>query len=90
MPRPQQDAEAVVVKVGGSLYDLPDLGPRLRDWLKHLEAVPVLVVPYAGDAAELAIAPVVLHFERRMRYLLFGSMNVTVPPGYSDETEVLE
>ena len=28
----------LVSKVGGSLYDLPDLGPRLRAWLAGLDA----------------------------------------------------
>lgn len=41
--------ELAVVKVGGSLYDLPDLGPRLRRWLaEQLAATPVLLVPGGG------------------------------------------
>jgi aspartokinase-like uncharacterized kinase len=42
-----------VVKVGGSLYDLPDLGPRLRDWLGTLKAEAVLIVPGGGATAEV-------------------------------------
>ena len=42
--------ELTVVKVGGSLYDLPDLGPRLRQWLKGLTA-DVIVVPGGGPTA---------------------------------------
>ena len=33
-----------IVKVGGSLYDLPDLGRRLRAWLARLEAARILLV----------------------------------------------
>jgi aspartokinase-like uncharacterized kinase len=40
-----------VVKVGGSLFDLPDLGPRLRAWLAR-ESGPVLLVPGGGPAAD--------------------------------------
>ncbi len=42
-----------VVKVGGSLYDLPDLGPRLRRWLNHAPANDVLIVPGGGPAADV-------------------------------------
>lgn len=43
-----------VVKVGGSLYDLPDLGPRLRHWLA--ESFPgecVVLVPGGGSATDV-------------------------------------
>src|SRR4051812_13757164 len=43
----------IVVKVGGSLYDLPDLGPRLRGWLRTLPAPAVLIVPGGGMAADV-------------------------------------
>src|SRR6185312_432391 len=43
----------VVVKVGGSLFDLPDLGPRLCDWLQRHAPREVLLVPGGGPAAEL-------------------------------------
>jgi aspartokinase-like uncharacterized kinase len=43
----------VVVKVGGSLFDLPDLGPRLRAWLAALDGGPFLLVPGGGAAADL-------------------------------------
>ena len=42
-----------VVKVGGSLYDLPDLGARLRTWLKSLTASRILVVPGGGPTADV-------------------------------------
>jgi aspartokinase-like uncharacterized kinase len=42
----------IVVKVGGSLFDLPELGPRLRSWLPTLEAKRVLLVPGGGPAVD--------------------------------------
>jgi aspartokinase-like uncharacterized kinase len=42
----------VVVKVGGSLFDLPDLGLRLRAWLGRLGAGRVLLVPGGGPCAD--------------------------------------
>jgi aspartokinase-like uncharacterized kinase len=42
----------IVVKVGGSLYDLPDLGPRLRSWLDQLETKRVLLVPGGGPLSD--------------------------------------
>ncbi len=42
-----------VVKVGGSLYDLPDLGPRLRAWLKQAPEQGVLIVPGGGPTADV-------------------------------------
>jgi aspartokinase-like uncharacterized kinase len=42
-----------VVKVGGSLYDLPDLGPRLRRWLaEQLAGTRVIVVPGGGPLVD--------------------------------------
>jgi aspartokinase-like uncharacterized kinase len=41
----------VVVKVGGSLYDHPHLGPGLRAWLARLESP--LVVPGGGPSADV-------------------------------------
>jgi aspartokinase-like uncharacterized kinase len=42
---------SVVVKVGGSLYDLPDLATRLRRFLDTLPVSDVLLVPGGGPAA---------------------------------------
>src|SRR5205085_3363327 len=44
-----------VVKVGGSLYDLPDLGPRLRHWLNgpDLAQTNILLVPGGGRSADV-------------------------------------
>ena len=41
-----------IVKVGGSLYDWPMLGERLRAWLHELNAERVLIVPGGGAAAD--------------------------------------
>jgi aspartokinase-like uncharacterized kinase len=40
----------VVVKIGGSLFECADLGPRLKAFLSRL-AAPILVVPGGGAAA---------------------------------------
>src|SRR5262245_19403362 len=42
----------IVVKVGGSLYDLPDLGPRLQRWLDALHTRSILIVPGGGALAD--------------------------------------
>jgi aspartokinase-like uncharacterized kinase len=46
-------AELVVMKVGGSLYDLPDLEQRLAAWLQTLTAPKVLLVPGGGATANV-------------------------------------
>src|SRR5262249_5857554 len=40
-----------VVKVGGSLFDIPALGAHLRHWLARLDGPP-LIVPGGGPLAE--------------------------------------
>ncbi len=42
----------VVVKVGGSLYDLADLAPRLKALLAGIDS-PILIVPGGGAAADV-------------------------------------
>jgi aspartokinase-like uncharacterized kinase len=42
----------VVAKVGGSLFDLPDLGDRLRRWVGSVDAS-VLLVPGGGAGADV-------------------------------------
>jgi aspartokinase-like uncharacterized kinase len=42
-----------VVKVSGSLYDLPDLGPRLQRFLAGLAGADVLLVPGGGPTADV-------------------------------------
>jgi aspartokinase-like uncharacterized kinase len=41
-----------VVKVGGSLYELPDLGPRLCLWLAAQHTRSILLVPGGGQLAD--------------------------------------
>jgi 5-(aminomethyl)-3-furanmethanol phosphate kinase len=48
--------DLVVVKVGGSLFDLPGLGARLRGWLERLGAERVLLVPGGGPTADVVRA----------------------------------
>jgi aspartokinase-like uncharacterized kinase len=43
----------LVVKVGGSLFDRPELGPRLVRWLKPLSSSRVLLVPGGGQAVDV-------------------------------------
>jgi aspartokinase-like uncharacterized kinase len=45
-------ANNLVVKVGGSLYDLPDLGGRLRAWLEAHCTSRILLIPGGGSAAD--------------------------------------
>jgi len=42
----------LVVKIGGSLFDLPDLGSRLGCWLERNAGGTVLLVPGGGPFAE--------------------------------------
>jgi aspartokinase-like uncharacterized kinase len=49
-------AAPVVVKVGGSLFDLPHLGPHLRAWLAELASPQVLVVVGGGPTADMVRA----------------------------------
>jgi aspartokinase-like uncharacterized kinase len=41
-----------VVKVGGSLYDWPELGERLRRWLASLDEERTILVPGGGPTTE--------------------------------------
>jgi aspartokinase-like uncharacterized kinase len=43
----------IVVKVGGSLFDLPGLGPRLAAWLAALDDRAALLVPGGGPTADV-------------------------------------
>jgi aspartokinase-like uncharacterized kinase len=45
-----------VVKVGGSLFDLPDLGGRLGAWLSQLSSSRILLVPGGGATANVVRA----------------------------------
>lgn len=50
-----------VVKVGGSLYDLPELGDRLRHWLDR-QTGSLVLIPGGGSTADL-----VRRFDRQHR-----------------------
>jgi hypothetical protein len=43
----------VIVKVGGSLFDWPDLGPRLRCWLAQCGTSELVLVPGGGRTADV-------------------------------------
>ena len=43
----------IVVKVGGSLFDWPELGPRLQDWLPTLSPGQILLVPGGGPTVDV-------------------------------------
>lgn len=45
--------DRIVVKIGGSLFELPDLGMRLRCWLRTLDAESVWIVPGGGETANV-------------------------------------
>lgn len=52
--KPLHSTQVQVVKVGGSLYDLPDLAQRLHNYLKPLaDTGPVLLVPGGGRTADV-------------------------------------
>jgi len=42
----------IVAKVGGSLFDLPDLRKRLNRWLASVAPTPVLFLPGGGELAD--------------------------------------
>ena len=44
--------KVAIVKVGGSLFDMPDLGPRLKEWLDRLTLRNILLVPGGGPMAD--------------------------------------
>ena len=45
-------SSVIVMKVGGSLYDRPDLGSRLRHELARFAGQPILLVPGGGARHE--------------------------------------
>jgi probable H4MPT-linked C1 transfer pathway protein len=52
MAASERTAAPTVVKVGGSLFDLPDLGSQLARWLQTLSAGPIFLVPGGGRLAD--------------------------------------
>src|SRR5262249_54432725 len=51
-PSGRAEVGVLVVKVGGSLYDLPDLGPRLRRFLASVAQGDRLLVPGGGATTD--------------------------------------
>src|SRR5262245_13102447 len=51
MPGP--DFPLIVVKVGGSLFNLPDLGLRLQTYFAQFEDARILIVPGGGAVADV-------------------------------------
>jgi aspartokinase-like uncharacterized kinase len=50
-PQRKQRHRPVVVKIGGSLFDLPDLGPRLETWLGGPQSF--VLVPGGGPTTDV-------------------------------------
>jgi 5-(aminomethyl)-3-furanmethanol phosphate kinase len=46
------DERPIVVKVGGSLFDLPELGKRLQAWWKPFKLKKIIIIPGGGQAAD--------------------------------------
>jgi aspartokinase-like uncharacterized kinase len=69
----------VVVKVGGSLFDLPGLGGRLGAWLTTLPGREVILVPGGGAAADAVRDLDRLHAlgEERSHWLALRSLTLT-------------
>ena len=44
---------STVIKVGGSLFDRPDLGPRLRRWLDANAPWETILVPGGGRLVDV-------------------------------------
>jgi 5-(aminomethyl)-3-furanmethanol phosphate kinase len=69
----------IVVKVGGSLFDHPRLGPGLRAYLESLAPDEVLLIPGGGDLAETVRKLDRLHglSEEASHWLALQTMTVT-------------
>jgi aspartokinase-like uncharacterized kinase len=69
----------VVVKVGGSLFDLPDLGPRLEAWLGALDRPEVILAAGGGAAADFVREMDRVHGlgEEKSHWLALESLGLT-------------
>ena len=69
----------IVVKLGGSLFDHPRLGPGLRAYLESLAPAAVVLTPGGGDAAEAVRKLDQLHAlgEENSHWLALRAMTVT-------------
>jgi aspartokinase-like uncharacterized kinase len=68
-----------VVKVGGSLFDMPDLGVRLGAWLKALGHREVILIAGGGAVADVVRDLDLIHGlgERWSHWLAVRSLSVT-------------
>jgi aspartokinase-like uncharacterized kinase len=73
------DNRATVVKVGGSLFDLPDLAPRLERWLGALPCRHILLVAGGGPLAEAVRDLDRIHAlgEERAHWLALTALSLT-------------
>jgi aspartokinase-like uncharacterized kinase len=69
----------IVVKVGGSLFNLPDLGVRLKAWLKTLPCGKVILIAGGGAAADVIRAMDRIHRfgEEKSHWLALESLALT-------------
>jgi aspartokinase-like uncharacterized kinase len=69
----------VVVKVGGSLFDLPDLGKRLEKWLESLGCSDVILAAGGGVAADVVREMDRVHKlgEEKSHWLALESLGLT-------------
>jgi aspartokinase-like uncharacterized kinase len=69
----------VVIKVGGSLYDLPDLGPRLSQWLQTLPVEKIILVPGGGPLADAVRELDQIHYlgDEKAHWLAVHSLSVS-------------
>jgi len=68
-----------VIKVGGSLYDLPDLGPRLSRWLQTLPVNRIILVPGGGPLGDAVRTLDQIHHlgEENAHWLALRSLSVS-------------
>jgi aspartokinase-like uncharacterized kinase len=71
-------SDIIVVKLGGSLLDLPGLGRKLRDWLDQLPTRQVIVVVGGGRTADvIRVLDGVHHFgEAQAHWLAVRAMSL--------------
>ncbi len=48
-----QSFRPIIVKVGGSLFNLPDLGARLERWVRGLDRSNIVLLPGGGPVADV-------------------------------------
>ena len=68
----------IVAKVGGSLFDLPDLRHRLDRWIKSVNPCRILLVPGGGQVVEAIRALHLVHqlTEEQSHWLAIRGMSV--------------